>query len=56
MAPQLDLDKLEEIIREIRENNKVSPEQNALINEYKDLLNLEFLKDEIYIVISSALF
>ena len=56
LAPQIDLDKLEEIIREIRENNKVSPEQNALINEYKETLNLDFLKAEIDDVISSALF
>ena len=48
--------KLEEIIREIRENNKVSPEQNALINEYKETLNLEFLKNEIDDAVKSALF
>jgi hypothetical protein len=55
LAPQFDLDKLEEIIREIRENNKVSMEQKALINEYKQTLILETLKEEIDGVIISAL-
>jgi hypothetical protein len=54
LAPQFDLDKLEEIIREIRENNKVSSEQKALINEYKQRTNLDFLKKEIDDVINSA--
>jgi len=55
LAPQLDLDKLEEIIREIRENNKVSSEQKAFINEYKQTLILESLKEAIDDVITSAL-
>jgi hypothetical protein len=56
LAPQLDLDKLEEIIREIRKNNKVSKGQTAEINEYKEMLTLKSLKEEIDDVISSALF
>jgi len=56
LAPQLDLNKLEEIIREIRENNKVSSEQKVLINEYQEMLTLKSLQKEIDDVISSALF
>ncbi len=56
LAPQLDLDKLEEIIREIRKNNKVSKGQTEEITEYKEMLTLKTLKEEIDDVISSALF
>ena len=55
LAPQIDLDKLEEIIREIRENNTVSREQQVLIDDYKKMLRLGFLKEEIDKVVTSAL-
>jgi hypothetical protein len=56
LAPQLDLNKLEKMIREIRENNSVSSEQKVIINEYQEMLTLKSLKKEIDDVISSALF
>jgi len=55
LAPQIDLEKIEEIIREIRENNKVSREQQALIDEYKKMCISNIPKEEIDKVIKTAL-
>jgi hypothetical protein len=55
LTPQIDLVIIEEIIKKIRENNKVSREQQTQIDEYKKMFKSNILKEEIDKVVKTAL-